>query len=1369
MLPSNWTTTSLAFISIAMLCWQGFVLIGRRCGFKRFGLFTLLLGVICMLLESCLLSGSLLFSPELRVFLAEGSFPRMVLGIFLFGVAVLAGLGWLMAEVRSRARLVYGVAILCAGLVAGTASLLHIRTLNPQTIKPLQVASYELLWPWPVLWVLLCLTQATGASFGSKRYAERLFCTTLSFLLISQYALRPPLPADPALSRAWLLVSTLSLFASLALFAWKAALLVGIRDKVMRLSVSIVPLLLASGWVEHANGEPRGGPWYLLLGASAIAVCCSLGFYAVRLFRKDSEHGVEHGVENGVADDPDAGVEIRTDNPLGSRHGARRTVERSAGLIVRAVRTRWVPLVARVEDLARTRARRSRGNWMPTLVLTLVFAGLLLASYLATTDPRFRLTGLAMGPRLDSSAALSGAIFLWVLAVEVLGPGPLTERRAIQTGNQELEAAISPLQRSWFALRGSLIRGSRVLHTRVRALFAKAPKVPGDKAPAPPAAAAADGQAAAAGREAESLPEVLDAKASGWLGSLAKVLAGLLILIALREIPNAHKTIIQPFQASKEEAGLSKDAGQEASDEVIASLGQMSTYLKSVLISLRPGASRGSPVFRSSANLGNDAGKDAVGDANSLSLPGGFKVPADMLLLPIQGPMRWLLGVRIINGSVHRTSEGHMLLATSSGGETWSETSPDTSDAAIAQLAKKIAFRIAARDPAFEGAGLGHVWDAYDSFTKGVDASEHFQAEHKSEDLTRSIQCYREAVRKDPDFALAYYRLGLALRDDGDPGGAVASLRKSINADPSFIPGYVALASTLQDFDSYKPGSAAILPKDQPSSGELKEEAETIWEQVATFPLNRTSLSDRAAAYFGICTTLDPGAPEHLQLAYLYCRRAEQFFARLPSELREEPLIRQSEASTINEIGILFYRERNARTPVDSWMCSEDSTPLPPADLDALRSTGKARSYIWVMPYHEAAKEYFALAHLLLPADGIVACNAALADYSAGDPGPMNTLEGRASVRNGIGQAFERMAKASHIPEYYFLAMREFQWAWRLDMNDVWALNNFAYAFWEYRLARPATQLPPWLRSDEWLGPDIGYQAEWAARRAHALAETLDSLDDRITIQSTLGEVLLAKSRPEEAVEVLSKVLEVASTHSTYDEIRWDLSQALICDSVSKAGPASDMERAHAAETLGVISGNAVANNQQMWLHHADLLDPQQAPQAACSNYTEEVDRDPSHAFLLQSGFPQYSRHDSTGTDSHASFCGSTSVIVQVPDRGSAGPRDAFLLHVWGGPNDSYINAYAVPMDRVPLILEAQKETGTNHYYFAQLWMRGAKEPPSGLGRPVSARYSIPTDKREAGSCMTTAILLSFTPVPSSPRQEGTAPPPLMKIQGAPQ
>ena len=68
--------------------------------------------------------------------------------------------------------------------------------------------------------------------------------------------------------------------------------------------------------------------------------------------------------------------------------------------------------------------------------------------------------------------------------------------------------------------------------------------------------------------------------------------------------------------------------------------------------------------------------------------------------------------------------------------------------------------------------------------------------------LTDAIRRFREAIGLDPAFALAHYRLGLALKQDGQPIAAAEALRTSLKANPGFVPARVALASVLYGLET---------------------------------------------------------------------------------------------------------------------------------------------------------------------------------------------------------------------------------------------------------------------------------------------------------------------------------------------------------------------------------------------------------------------------------------------------------------------------------------------------------------------------------------------------------------------------------------
>ena len=111
-------------------------------------------------------------------------------------------------------------------------------------------------------------------------------------------------------------------------------------------------------------------------------------------------------------------------------------------------------------------------------------------------------------------------------------------------------------------------------------------------------------------------------------------------------------------------------------------------------------------------------------------------------------------------------------------------------------------------------------------------------------------------------------------------------------------------------------------------------------------PSARAGVSDLAAAYFGLCTlALSPSQLNRLELGYFFCKRAEQFFSRLPTKMRETSLNRQNEASTINYVGLSLY-----------WA---DSTVAPAPELVMFKRMPSILRRIF--PYLPAAKTRLSL------------------------------------------------------------------------------------------------------------------------------------------------------------------------------------------------------------------------------------------------------------------------------------------------------------------------------------------------------------------------------------------------------------------------
>ena len=92
-------------------------------------------------------------------------------------------------------------------------------------------------------------------------------------------------------------------------------------------------------------------------------------------------------------------------------------------------------------------------------------------------------------------------------------------------------------------------------------------------------------------------------------------------------------------------------------------------------------------------------------------------------------------------------------------------------------------------------------WEAFDRVPERASTSwQRYAVQSGEQDpdaLTQAIRSFRAAVGVDPAFALAHYRLGLALQKDGQPFAAAEALRTSLKANPGFVPARVALASVL--------------------------------------------------------------------------------------------------------------------------------------------------------------------------------------------------------------------------------------------------------------------------------------------------------------------------------------------------------------------------------------------------------------------------------------------------------------------------------------------------------------------------------------------------------------------------------------------
>jgi tetratricopeptide (TPR) repeat protein len=148
----------------------------------------------------------------------------------------------------------------------------------------------------------------------------------------------------------------------------------------------------------------------------------------------------------------------------------------------------------------------------------------------------------------------------------------------------------------------------------------------------------------------------------------------------------------------------------------------------------------------------------------------------------------------------------------------------------------------------------------------------------------------------------------------------------------------------------------------------------------------------------------------------------------------------------------------------------------------------------------------------------------------------MHELYADAYIHIKRGDRLWGEASDSKSPEKYKEAIDEYQQATDLSPANTEAMNDYANAFWDWRL-RFAQD--PSLDS-------IAQQAKDFAQRANAMTTTAGTTTHLINA-ATLIEVLLGTARADKALEVLEKKEEELPDHAFFNDVRWDLAQAYLC------------------------------------------------------------------------------------------------------------------------------------------------------------------------------------------------------------------------------
>ena len=798
-------------------------------------------------------------------------------------------------------------------------------------------------------------------------------------------------------------------------------------------------------------------------------------------------------------------------------------------------------------------------------------------------------------------------------------------------------------------------------------------------------------------------------------------------LIVLSELPNAGLTVIEPFTSPVKEDGATVPLGQRISDRVLNEVALIDQRLRPDTVRLLPRGSEAEPAFKLVPGSGAAGVDGAFAKGSEVDL-GYVKVPATFVLAITRDPIRTMMGVRVITGAVQPGPRGHDLLARSSTGETWRiepsqpvGTNGAASVEIVNELAEKLAFEIVTgTDRTMRMAGLTHSWRAYRDFRRGLEYWQEFETGQRVEDLSAAIREFREATRNHPSFALAFYRLGLALQRDGQPAAAEEALRASLRINENLVAAYLALASTLYDHDAYLaflPGPAVApappLTRDATNREmrSLRAEARSLWLHVIRRPPNTVSHADRASAFYGLCRfaqdvpEFGKDAGDRLRrLAYYYCRRANHLYATLPATERASAPLKEAEASVLNDLGrVLTRRFRGEKSFADTaWRCRR-SDSLPAG------------------PLRQAALRYLERAEALAPLNEAIRCRAASMALALGRPERMQALEFDASARVRLADRLARAAKAQTDPvdrlEDYRRALKEYSEAIELNPTLFTALNGFASTFWQWRLVSP----------DQPEAATFARAAETYARRALEVAKERRSKEDTIVATTTLGNVLLAQARPLEAIEHLREANALAPDHARWNEVRWGLAQAYLCantnDLATRVVEGEAVRREHALPLFDKIRQIEQTREGGPFSSIPTTLDPAWDYHVCRRNPDAVVDRQPSTdgpLFVPAPGGVKYEQNR---------LCDRMGVRAEV-----RGPETGRLvLRVWGGGMNREIRVNAP--QNLSVQLDSPPRT-THHYYFVQL------EAASGL--PISQVYPLQTFAEAGGRCTRNLIRLVY-------------------------
>jgi Protein of unknown function (DUF2934) len=1160
-----------------------------------------LLGVLNMLFATCglasfiaLRSGSLVIGSDFSIVLVQGPRATFFLALALIAVCTGASLFWLATEVAvgRQPGFRFSATVCVIGFVAGLSASLHFVYLTTSNyfLLPLQAVHFYGMWyPPVVLWLTICLSQSIVALFGMQGRLNRVWLAVFFIALIPVYALgcteiRDPATTDPGSQAAWFVISALALPGIVGLSAYKVN-----RPKLRKWAR--VPALLSFAICLIATGPLDNSRLDIVRGGLTLALLCL--FFL--LFAWPRCRLLFTSLSRGPSEDDIALRALAYWRLRGSPTGS--------------------------PDVDWNRARRDlRREAAKTLLTPYVLSSLLFIFVFSTFD----LFYLSIFPiEIDFTIAFVS----WLSLSEFLSKGAFV--RIPEWLYRLVKGSSAPAY-------------ARFRRMRERRLNERAPRPQG---------------------------ETPNAAHSAWSTALRAALASLaavVLFVVISEALNYGRTVIEPFSNPGTDGADKKRPGDELANLLVNDLARMRRDIPELTVitnsasgqsgnGTTAGSRNGTTVAIASA-MSNPAA--AIPGSNEFDLF-GLKIPMGSVAALLQDPIRRLFHVEEISGSIYEETYNKTTywraVAISNRGHIW-RTDPmkvsDSQDAhadnapitvingsapcpaksfesPIERLAQELAFEIADDAP---GVGMTGSRGGLISFDEGIS---HLNAYDRGQDpgeLRAAIACFRAAVTIDHTFANAYYRLAIALDENGEPIRAAEALEAVGNDKPIYVKAMLRRASELLNLDTaYDPGTIMAPPRfvSMPTS---KSEPLKLWIQVAQNEPEAT-FAERRAAYLGICQFLRAeiynstsyAAPAAAYLPYFYCKRALAVDTAIPLLDRSDSDDRQVEASILNLLGVLVGTHNQSQGPVRIpyfgspvfgafWHRLMISDPnfdpsgriayaqssvsdlfcsLGAIDVNNLEPGQKIAIEGWNSVLAHRAQRYYAASALLSPSDATIKCNyASGALYSEQDRRPMQALLYDAQQRTNIASSMSQAAREfafemrheKHDPSkkrslqlaemFYQMAFENYEAARRLDETSLATTNDSAFCLWSWALDahRKGFHGPD---------PEDVKGAEWLLRRNLEHFSSEVSTEDYINAATTLAEIHMALGRPEDSAQELTKLASGLTAERGLDELSLptslylDMAQASVCaENVDAAHKDSYQKTAASAlNTIAKIEG----------------------------------------------------------------------------------------------------------------------------------------------------------------------------------------------------